>query len=150
VIQVAFGWTDSHLYELEVDGNRLGIPENDEFNPPSIDSRRTTLSQLLKPSLKFFLYRYDFGDDWEHEIANETRTSVPDIREFPICLDGARSAPPEDCGGAAGYEENLRILQDPKDPEYAETKEWMGEDFDPERFDIHGVNAALRRLRPRR
>jgi hypothetical protein len=39
-------------------------------------------------------------------------------------------------GGVSGYEQFLRIMADPQDPEHAETKRWCGGHFDPEWFDL--------------
>lgn len=38
---------------------------------------------------------------------------------LPWCLDGRRSAPPEDAGGTGGYEELLEVLADPSDEAHA-------------------------------
>jgi len=54
---------------------------------------------------------------------------------------------PEDCGGPRGYEELLEIVSDPKHPEYQERREWLGEGFDPEIFNVEIVNRRLRRLK---
>ncbi len=40
-----------------------------------------------------------------------------------------------DCGGPPGYEHLLQVIRDPKDPEYRDLTEWLGNEFDPERFD---------------
>jgi hypothetical protein len=50
-----------------------------------------------------FLYKYDYGDGWEHEIAVKSRlTSVPGLK-FGVCLDGKNAGPPGDRGGPWGY-----------------------------------------------
>ena len=38
----------------------------------------------------------------------------------------------------------LEALKDPKHPEHEESKEWIGEDFDPDAYDLEEVNALLR------
>ena len=148
-IQTAFGWTTTHLYQFEVGDHEIGVPGED-YGAPLRDARRTTLRELVKPAVKRFVYRYDFGDDWVHDIAVEARISVPDITEFPVCTGGARSGPPEDCGGPDGYATLLKILRDRTHPEHAEWRRWVGRDFDPETFDKDDVNEALARMRPRR
>ena len=43
--------------------------------------------------------------------------------------------PPEDVGGVHGYANFLDIIADPDNPEYRDTKRWVGGHFDPEWFD---------------
>ena len=149
VIQAVFEWTNSHLYQFDGAGQDLGIP-NKEFELDPKDARRTRLSDLLKPPLTHFLYRYDFSDNWEHEIRIERRISLPDITHLPICFDGARAAPPDDCGGSGGYEELQKALSDPEHPEHEDLTRWMGGvELDPEFFDLADANHSLRKLRPR-
>jgi hypothetical protein len=61
------------------------------------------------------------------------------------CIDGARACPPEDCGGSWGYEDLLQAFKDPKHKGHESTIEWLGEEFDPEAFNLEKTNAALRR-----
>jgi hypothetical protein len=35
------------------------------------------------------------------------------------------------------------ILKNPDHPEYEDTMEWIGEDYDPEEFDIERINQML-------
>ncbi|MGD1085262.1 MAG: hypothetical protein ABSA47_11015 [Verrucomicrobiota bacterium] len=41
----------------------------------------------------------------------------------------------------------LEIMADPKHPEQAEMKDWLGGELDAERFNLNEVNAALKRLK---
>ena len=72
---------------------------------------------------------------------------IDEKTQYPICLAGERSGPPEDCGGPWGYMDLLDVLDDPNDPEYEERVEWIGEDFDPELFDIEKINKRLKGTR---
>ncbi|UUZ66615.1 plasmid pRiA4b ORF-3 family protein (plasmid) [Polaromonas sp. P1-6] len=58
-------------------------------------------------------------------------------------MDGENACPPEDVGGAPGYEEFLAALADPTDPEHESIKEWIGGSFDPTAFDVAEVNERL-------
>lgn len=51
--------------------------------------------------------------------------------------------PPEDCGGPYGYVELLAALAYPAHPQHRELTEWVGGDFDPERFDAAVADASL-------
>lgn len=58
----------------------------------------------------------------------------------PICVNGERACPPEDCGGIYGYEELLEVLAKPRHRRYRELREWAGAGFDPGKFSIEAVN----------
>ena len=69
----------------------------------------------------------------------------PKVR-YPRCVEGERACPPEDCGGVWGYAEFLEAIADPKHESHEDMLEWVGGEFDPERFDLDAVNRELRRL----
>lgn len=145
VLQAAFGWTDSHLHSFQVGKTEYGVPDP-EWPNETISEKTITLGALVEQGVKRFVYAYDFGDDWKHDILIE-RTGEPEPGEaYPRCLAGKRACPPEDCGGPWGYEELLQTLSDPKHPDYDHMADWIGE-LDPEEFDIVAVNRGLRRIR---
>lgn len=61
------------------------------------------------------------------------------------CLDGARSCPPEDCGGPRGHAELLQVVTDPRHPEHRDAVEWLRAAFDPEHFDAALATRRMRR-----
>ena len=65
---------------------------------------------------------------------------------YPVCLAGENACPPEDSGGVWRYSEMLKIIH-PAHEEYLDTMTWLGEDFDPARFDIGSVNRRLLSMR---
>ena len=139
-ILTAMGWTGGHLHAFDVDGRQYGDPAmvDDVAN-----ERRLTLSGVVKSGVTRFGYDYDFGDNWEHTVVVE-KTLVPVTGQvYPACVDGKRNCPPEDCGGVWGYEELREILGDPAHPEREERLEWIGDDFDPEEFDVSVADKRL-------
>ena len=62
----------------------------------------------------------------------------------PVCTEMTGDAPPEDCGGPHGFAELQRILNDPKDPEYEEMREWC-DGIQSYQRNIKWVNSNLRR-----
>jgi len=106
-----------------------------------------SLRDVLKRARSKFHYIYDFGDNWEHEIIVEKITPLDAGRHYPCCLAGERACPPEDCGGVWGYKDLLDITSTPDHPDYEELREWLGEHFDPEAFDLEAVNRSLKRLK---
>jgi hypothetical protein len=139
ILQSIMGWTNSHLYQFLINDNYYlePHPDNDHYEIEAENSRTTRLSEIAQTK---FNYEYDFGDSWQHEILVE---SVEPGESSPICLDGERACPPEDCGGIWGYDNLLEIIGDPKHQEHDFIREWAGEDFDPEGFNVDEVNRRL-------
>ena len=147
-IQAAMGWSDSHFHEFRIGEDVYAIPDpEDDPKSRRMDERRITLSEAMQGTTQFE-YVYDFGDNWQHLVVVEATAPPPDQpRGCGFIEAGERACPPDDCGGASGYQDFLGDLKD--DPEGTEVKEfleWAGEDFDPKRFDRHTANAALMRM----
>jgi Plasmid pRiA4b ORF-3-like protein len=143
VLQIIFNWKDYHLHEFKIGTVRFGIPDN-EYPPPAIDESDIRLYQLAHEPGDRFIYLYDFGDSWEHELVLEhMRAAATPVT--PVCVDGERAAPPEDCGGVSGYEELIEALRDPSHPEHPDLKRWAGA-YDPEGLSLELINRRLAKL----
>ncbi|MCB9925604.1 MAG: plasmid pRiA4b ORF-3 family protein [Planctomycetaceae bacterium] len=152
-IQTAMGWTNSHLHQFEIRGDRYGDPEllDDGFEDfECVDSTKTNLSQILpKTGKRFsFKYEYDFGDGWEHEVLFEGSPPVDPKAKYPLCLEGERACPPEDCGGVWGYGDFLEAISNPKHEEHDNMLEWIGGRFDPEEFDPKASTKEMKKGLP--
>jgi len=152
VLQAAMGWTDAHLHEFSINGKRYSLPDpEDGPKRLPIDERKVPLGQILKPGLEF-KYLYDYGDSWTHVIRVEEANPIAkpaDCKPYGVAfVDGGQGAcPPEDSGGAPGYQDSLDLLrEDPESEDAQSFLQWAGEDFDPGRFDRHAANAALLRM----
>ncbi len=148
VLQVVMGWTNSHLYQFKMRETYYGEPQPDfgvdDFEME--DASRTKLSELVDKENAKFIYEYDFGDSWEHEILIEKILTTEPGVHYPVCLTGKRACPPEDSGGVWGYSEMLETLLNPKDSEYDEIMDWLGEGFDPKRINVDEINQMLRAM----
>jgi hypothetical protein len=145
VLQVAFGWEDRHLHEWQVGGVTFGSPLEEDWGEGLADESKAVLGELAGPD-SILRYLYDFGDGWEH-LVEVLAVERYDARVPPLAvLGGARSGPPEDCGGPPGYEHLLDALGDPADPEHHDMVEWVGDRFDPEDFDQAALSRGLEGL----
>jgi len=147
ILQDVMGWTNSHLYFFEI-----GEEDYEEPGPEAegANARKTQLGQLgLRPGDRFD-YLYDRGDNWRHEVLVEAVLSPVRDRDYPVCLDGARACPPEDCGGVPGYVSILEALENPTGPEFRETLEWLDGFYNPEVFDVRATNRILGLAHPDR
>lgn len=154
VIQSVVGWSDSHLHAfLMGPGERThdvapfiteaDIAEGEEGTPEA----EVRLDEVLTRAGDRLYYDYDFGDQWEHTITLEAvETWVEGDRQIR-CLAGERACAPEDVGGVPGYEELLNVLAGRTQGLSADwgrtLRDWAGEGYDPEHFDIDEANEAL-------
>lgn len=148
-IQIAMGWTNSHLYEFTIDNQNYQTvyeEEDDVEENQFIDAGKVTFERLLLIPGQQFKYLYDFGDSWKYTITFEK--SEASLKKFldPICIDGALSSPPEDCGGLGGYYEMLNVLKSDSIAEKQDYVDWLGKDFDPLFFDKKKVNKELKKI----
>lgn len=139
VIQAAFGWTNSHLHDFLIGEIRFGMVDaEDEIF--SVDQNAAPLGAVALANAPI-IYRYDFGDGWEHEVKVEGVTKGGD--ETIVCTGGARACPPEDCGGTGGYAQLLEVLSNKSHEDHAAMRRWVGRRFDPEKLDLAAVNRKL-------
>jgi Plasmid pRiA4b ORF-3-like protein len=148
LIQLTMGWEFEHLYRFNIGGldyGNLEMVRDDETN----DSRDTKLSEVLPARNRRprFIYEYDFGDEWIHQLIVEERLRPNEMVKYPICVAGQRACPPEDCGGPWSYPGFVEAISNPDHRRHEELLEWAGDRFDPEIFDLEEVNNELRGMR---
>jgi hypothetical protein len=146
------GWENYHLHQFTADKKVYSDPEYglDEMGGPKVvDEIEVTLREVAPRVRSSLVYEYDFGDSWEHRIKVEKVLDAdPRYPGHPICLEGERAAPPEDCGGIPGYYGSfLPAILDPAHEEHESMLEWIGGQFDPDAFDIEAVNKELKRIK---
>lgn len=160
VIQIAMGWTNSHLhafetksatYETVFDDGDFAFDDDFPGALKKFDESKHRLDDLLaKPKAKC-VYTYDFGDNWEHDILLEKLAPADTRLARAEVLAGENACPPDDCGSIPGYCDLVEALANPKHPEHKSLREWLGlkkgETFDPAFYDLAAANKELRRLK---
>lgn len=148
IIQESMGWTNSHLHSFNIQGTEYGMSMPDfGMDEMEVEDEQTVLLNDIVPGDKFkFSYLYDFGDSWEHDILVEKILEADPKITYPICIQGKRACPPEDCGGVWGYQEFLEAIQDSNHPEHDEMLDWVGGNFDPEDAGLAEVNTRLKMI----
>lgn len=123
-IQKAFGWENYHPYLYKVEKKRIGDMDEDEEDDLRLNLDSHTKLMVDK---KMFSYIYDPEDDWVHTVQIiEESESQPGV-DYPTCIGGSGTCPPEECGGVAGYDKLLK----------------SGKDFDAKNFTIDWANSRL-------
>lgn len=147
IIQVLMDWENCHVHDFTIDSRACVIMKgyDEVFHDCAVYIENDTrLEDLLWQKKQSIIYNYDFGDNWEVKITVEKiEPKQPDDCNV-VCLKGARHGTPDDCGGIPGYEHLIEIAKDKTHPEYEDMiVGWLGEDFDPEYFDLTESNKKL-------
>lgn len=116
VIQILMGWTDYHLNEFIIKGQRYTIP-NMIGNPSACGKygANIKLEEFKFRKNEKFLYSYDFTAGWEFELRLETINSPKDKKIYPVCISGSGASPDEECGGPyrfSGLKDYWRVKAD--------------------------------------
>lgn len=146
ILQIAMGWENRHLHAFTWRRVEIGLPDP-EWSHGVLDGTRLRLADLGLRARAKLGYLYDFGDDWDHTLRLEKILPLAE-NPAPVCLEGAGTCPPEDCGGPYGYDHILKILENPevRSDEDRELLDWVGPGFDPKSFSIEPINRALARV----
>ncbi|MFF0080089.1 hypothetical protein ACFYR1_10365 [Streptomyces canus] len=157
IIQVCFGWHDSHLHSFtEPSSGRQFV----DFDAPldrdplrDADEESVTVAEVLPYEGGRLEYTYDFGDDWWHQITLEKTLPPPTPDRRVRCTGGRRAMPcAEDTGGAWGLQAVLDAVADPGAlaPEpWTDLVETLREEgFDAARFDRDALDRELAGLDP--
>jgi hypothetical protein len=102
VLQVAFDWSGEHLHRFTVHGKDYGIAYICGISFED-DSHQVQLADLGLRVGERFVYGYDLTDLWRHDLRVEAIEPAHPGRAYPQCTGGARTAPPEDCGGPFAF-----------------------------------------------
>lgn len=153
VIQIAMGWTNSHLHQF-IGGSGFARtyystpdPESAGMGSAKLNEKRYSVADLAPAAKRKFIYEYDFGDGWEHEILVEKILPADPGFKHPVCLAGRNACPPEDCGGVYGYADLLDALEDSRHERHEEIQEWIGDNWDASAFNLEETNNMLKRLK---
>ena len=146
-IQDSMGWLDYHLHQFSIKRphahkhTEIGIPDDEGFydDIKILPCWDTDLSSYFTDLGVTALYRYDFGDDWEHDVLLEGLMIREKGSKYPRCVEGERRCPPEDCGGVPGYFDFLEAVLNPMHDEHHRMVEWYGSKYDPDDFDPERV-----------
>lgn len=162
ILQIAFGWTDSHLHGFAAGpdfhsdtAERYLCPFDErEGEDEGVPEAQVRLDEVLGEAGDTLAYAYDYGDNWQHLITLDAVLPREEGTPRAVCTAGERDGPVEDCGGPHSYE-LIAAAIDPRRPDHAaarlEFAQIYGEQVDPAGFrptpfDIEEINCALGRL----
>jgi hypothetical protein len=125
---------------------KAASPEASARAQAAEDPEDPVLWQIVPRARTKFIYHYDFGDDWQHNIEVEKILDADPGVQYPRCTDGARASAIEDCGGPWRYQDLLEAVGDPEHERYGDLEEWGLEKWDPEKFSAEEADRKLAKL----
>ena len=161
-IQDSMGWLDYHLHSFSLHSPfnkkkiEIGIPEG-EFDTTILPGWNIPINQFFKEPGNEMVYDYDFGDGWSHKVILMGMFLKQNRKKLPVCIDGERACPPEDCGGVPGYYNLIDILKDKSNEDHKEMISWLKhhaknyhpylqEYFDPKKIKFTNPTARLKKM----
>lgn len=137
VLQIAFGWNDSHLHEFrpgsssrpldwQGDAHVVDLVVTDTHDLErdyawwieALDECDVTVGQLVAIGRSSVEYAYDFGDNWRHSLtlveANEPTTETPRAR----IVEAVGASPFDDIGSTPGLQELREALSEAQHPNH--------------------------------
>lgn len=138
-IQLCFNWNETHLFDFSLKSKEtnLKIDVSDLFgldtsfdywggtHHTSQEKRDASTIRLdeVFPRTKTATYNYDYGDDWEHKVRLVEVAEDASLKK-PALMAGDGTAPPEDVGGAWGFAEFLKAINNKAHPDHGAMVEW--------------------------
>ncbi len=102
ILQIILEWSDDHLNQFIIRGKSYGVYHSGGLSFAE-DPQTVYLKDFQFRLNEVFRYEYNFNDGWEFDIRLEKTHAVNPKLNYPYCLGGGRSAPPEDCGGSLAF-----------------------------------------------
>lgn len=106
ILQTVMGWEDLHLHQFRIHGRTYGIYREGGISFRD-DPYQVKLRDFKLRKGERFVYEYDFGDFWQHDLRLEQVLPLEAGKKYPTCIDGEGDCPPEDCGGPGGFMEQM-------------------------------------------
>ena len=159
LISDLMGWSGYHLNQFRK-RNDYYMPayqrdgeEDYVWNCNNYNQEDFTIDDVLQKKTETFIWEYDFGDSWEHEVRLSSIGEYKPGEERKIrFVGGKRQCPPEDCGSYWGYDELIETFNRFKAGEKLsedelENLEWAGwdEDYDPDYLDVEFCERIVER-----
>lgn len=152
-IQILMDWSDVYLFLFKSGASIITDPlqwEEDEY-PEAYDAFETRLDELLQVGSELEYRYFAQAADWTFLIEVEGKvsdTAHPENpqNQSPHCFEAVGGMIPEDCDNIENYYRILNIFNDSEQEEHEDIKEWLGDDFDPDFFDMEASNEALKEI----
>jgi hypothetical protein len=134
VIQGALNWKGASIYRFSIEKNNNG-----QGGSGTLDNK-LQIEELCGEGISELIYEY--GTKWTVKIIILPRYDGEE-GEAVRCVAGAGAAPPEFIDGPLRFRKSLSALERGSESEKQAALHELGQNFNPEYFDIEGCNRNL-------
>ncbi len=145
IIQAVMPWHDCHMHAFCVGRMRYGV-RTGAYGIQVEEEEEIDLRKAFDDSPPAFQYVYHLGANLIHRVEKEADLDRDPSRDYPCCLDGAHTCPPEDDGFLYTSDENCRVPANPTDPQHDHLGAGLLPGFHPSPFTVEKANILLRLL----
>jgi hypothetical protein len=152
IIQAVMPWENCHLYQFKVGEAVYGEtdPTGAAWGRKIFQAKSMRLGTLMDRGITELRYTYDFGDDWQHRIIVEEVIDGTPGTDYPLFVDGERTAPPEDVGGPPGFMDFIEAMAKPHHPQRKDLVRWYGGPFNSVDFGAERIIENVRTIAQKR
>ncbi|AUJ63508.1 hypothetical protein B9057_03920 [Aestuarium zhoushanense] len=152
IIQAVMPWENYHLYQFAVGECVYGEPDPEDavWGRKIYQAKGMRLGTLVDRGVTELLYTYDFGDDWQHRVIVEEVIEATPGTDYPLFIDGERTAPPEDVGGPPGFMDFVEAMAKTRHPQRKDLVRWYGGPFNPVDFGADRIAESIRSIAQKR
>jgi hypothetical protein len=139
ILMAVFGWSGHKLHGFIIDGELYDA----EGSSSDRDERLVSLGEIIEKGISEFVYNYDYTAEWEIRISLLHPVDADEAPQYVCCIAGEGAPPPEHIGGALRFRRFLAALQKGNPDEQAEAQKELGNDFNPDQWDLSTCNNRL-------
>lgn len=145
IIQKAMGWQRKHDSVFKA-GDMVIVESTSQLSAYSSEDTRLvgSFTQIDGVFDQHNPIEYKYGESYRLQVSAEDTANIH--RRIPSIRDYTGPAPIENIGGAHNLSDVLRVLGDPKHPDYARTYEKVRATNFRERYPITAINNQLEKL----
>ena len=146
VIQALMNWGDDKFFLFQYAQAQITDPvqwEDDTAYEDAYDAFDCNLAELVYVGSEFNYQYFDEEGEWQLLIAVENEQDRNPELNYPRCIEAVGGQLLEECKNIEDYYRVLSIFKNPEHEEYEDILEWLGDEFDPDFFDIESINQEL-------
>jgi hypothetical protein len=145
-IQTLMDWGDDKFFLFQYGQAQITDAEQWEDSSDyedAYDAYSCNLAELLQAGSELSYRYFNGAGEWQLLIEVENEQDENPEQEYPRCIEAVGGQLLEECKNMEDYYRVLSIFKNLEHEEHEDIIEWLGDDFDPDLFDMDSINQEL-------